>query len=258
MRAGEIPNIDLFIPNLLLWADLLIQSDELQKAEKLLYEFLPGYYRDNPPAQVVEMRQKLHRYMMNVQDYMCNPNDVKISSVDQSVNNVNGLLRGALIKRTVEEYNKKDITPHIFDMGPGDFWLPIGLAASKFRFTYECSVLSTASLEAAKPFFQDHVSKGSGPRIFVACELIEHLRDERDIVHSMNKYCPNPEEVHLSTPLYTFGGGVKDWDSKPGLGQHMRTYTPHEFMAASSTLFPGYTFEYYPSEVQSVVGKKNA
>lgn len=264
MMVGEIPEFDTKVAAWLIVAEELIRSDELERAEKFLHDFLPGRYRDDPPKQILEMRKRLYRYMMNAQDYIDNPTDIIPVSSEQAKLNLNGLLRGQLLKREVVKYNEQGITPHIFDLGPGDFWMPLGLLASELKFTYQCQVLSTTSLAVFKSQLTEdcvkNVLRGTppadSPQILFAGELIEHLRSEHDIVHAMHKAGVTPTQIHLSTPMYTFGGGVKDWSSDPmlGRGQHFRTYTPHEFLAVALRLFQGYTWTSYIAEVQSLVG----
>jgi len=261
IEAGRLQHFEENLGDLLNYAETLIKSDELEKAEWLLYHGMPGYYRDHPPEKVMALREKLYKFLMNVADYANAPDDIRMVSKEQGVNGVTYLLRGQLILKSVKEYNEKGITPHLFEMGPGEFWLPIGLIEMGCKFTYQASFLSVKAFEKAKEYLQDVLidkPPTDRPHIFVACEIIEHLRSEKEIVHCMHKNGITPKEFHISTPMYTFAQGAINWDadSNKGLGGHLRTYTPHEFISVVSAMFQGYSLEYYPNAVQSIVGKK--
>lgn len=259
--AGVLAAFDGYLPSLINWAYFLIASDEIEKAEWLLTEGLPGYYRDHPPVQVTELKQKMYKFLMDVSDYATTPDDINLCSLERGIANVNGLIRGHLIQEEVKAYNARGITPHIFEMGPGEYWLPVGLKGLNYKFTYQASFLSKLAFDKAKKLFEDCLvdkAPEGVPQIYVACEIIEHLRSATEITHCAMKHGISPDSVHLSTPLYTFAEGCPNWESDMHLGRggHLRTYTPNEFMTIAGKLFPDYDFLYYPAAVQSIVGKK--
>ena len=263
MNAGELNALKESLPSLLKWASFLIQSDEIEKAEWLLFKGLPGYYRENVPQEVIELREKMYKFLMNTADYAMNREDNTPCDPDRARRTVEGLQRGQIIMKEVHVMNERSVVPHIYDMGPGEYWLPIGLKRLGYQFTYGCSYLSQTAYDKQKESFSDRCVDSpppGSPQIFVANEIIEHLRSERDIVHCMNKAGLSPDQIHMSTPMYTFSQGCDGpWDSESnkGRGGHLRTYTPLEFMTVAQQMFSGFEWSYYPGQVQSIIGKKN-
>lgn len=259
--AGRLACFEDNLDALLRYAEVLIASDEIEKAEWLLTRGMPGFYRDHPPKQVEALKKKLYGFLMDVADYAKAPDDIRLVNPEFAKSNIDYLLRGRLMRDSMKALNEKGIVPHIHEMGPGEYWLPIGLKEHGFKFTYSCSFLSLKAFQKAyehmRDFLVDEAPKDA-PQIFVACEIIEHLRDENEIPHCMIKAGLDPIEIHLSTPYYTYGPGIPDWDSeaKRGFGGHLRTYTPTEFLMTASRLFPRYQWHYYGDVVQSAVGRK--
>lgn len=258
MNAGEIKNFDAYLPSLLNYADFLVQSDEISKALELLTTGMPGYYRDKPPQQVLDLKAKIYKFLMNNADYAKAPDDFNQVNPKYAKDLINGLLRGRLILNQVKKYNAEGITPHIVEIGPGEFWMPIGLKEEQCKFTYQTFFIHKDAYEKAKQYFQDELTDtAQGPVIYVACEIIEHLHFPQELPQTLAKTGHVADWIHLSTPLYTFGGGLPNWSekSKQGLGGHLKTYTPREFEATVSELFPQYSFEISISEIMSAVGK---
>ena len=96
------------------------------------------------------------------------------------------------------------------------------------------------------------------PRIFIACEIIEHLHHERDIRTEFERAKAQADIIHMSTPKYTFDGRIErlNWKEAGELG-HLRTYTPAEFMRVVTRMFPEYTFALYDSQILHLRGLKN-
>lgn len=259
--AGKIPCFEEAIPSMLKYVDALISCDEMALAQQLLTSGMPGYFRDNVPTEVKKMKHELWQHLMNTDDYGGNWQDLELINEDRSKGVVENVLRGQLILKDVKEYNEKGIVPHIVEMGPGEYWLPIGLKALGCAFTYEGIGLHSAAQDKAKELLGDHWNqiKSADATIFAACELLEHLWNEHEIPHTAAKHCERMDVIHLSTPLYTFGFGKPDWrdEKHKGQGGHLRTYTPAEFMAVAQRLFPDYSWTYYHSHIMSVRGIKN-
>lgn len=251
------------LPALLTYADFLISADETLMAEWLLTRGMPGYYRDYVPKEIRELKAKLHRFMMNSSDYNNNPQDVLVmDEPERAVKNFQHLLRAQLIEKSIKAYNDKEIIPHIYEMGPGEYWLPIGLAQLGYKFTYDCTYLSQpAYVKAMNKLEELGVKKmiletAESPTIFVACEILEHLANPQEIVACVAKNNLDPTEIHVSTPLYTFGHGNPGWaqEHNRAQGGHLLTFTPQEFVGLVSSLFPQYAFTYHAGEIQSLVG----
>ena len=94
-------------------------------------------------------------------------------------------------------------------------------------------------------------AKLNGPVIFLACEIIEHLWNEQEILSNMLRYCRCADIVHISTPKYTYGFNLgKDWDQSRQEIDHLRTYTPSEFTTLIQNMFGNtYQANFYNSAV---------
>lgn len=172
---------------------------------------------------------------------------------------MSGTIRGQMVKNSVKDYNDKGLVPHIIDMGPGDYWIPIALTALKYDFTYEPIGVSPYALEQVIKLIGDTKfgkRKGDAPQIFLAMEIIEHLHHPSDIVTDCLRYCKIwPEVVILSTPHHNYDYNT-DWDRPDGL-QHLRAYTPHEFADTINKMFPMYGFQIAVERLLSAIGKRN-
>lgn len=259
VHIGDIDGMDDVLPGYLRFVEKLVESDDLELAEQAL-KCLPGFYRDQTPKEVLELRRAIDKYATTVNDYAQNPKDVELVNPARAKLLIKDCLRGQLICKEVQEMNASGKIPHIHEMGPGEFWIPIGLKEHLCKFTYSSVFLSQNSFNAAKVHLGDTLTDvpTDRPHIFVACEIIEHLRSINDIPQCMGRAGLDPVSIHLSTPLYTFGRGKPNWKdpSLVGTGAHVRTYTPIEFIRTAEQLFQGYRWQFCHAEIMSLVGHK--
>lgn len=239
-------------------ANILAASDDVLRALTVL-DSLPGYYRDNPPPEITELKKKILKKMATPNYYMTNVNDMNIMA-DVAEHQVTTLIRGQQIAADVKAYNEERIIPHIVDLGPGDYWLPIGLAKNRLMFTYQPIGICDKAKDKALPFISSYLKEeipNDRPQIFVACEIIEHLHFEEEITIEYNRVGTDAEVIHMSTPLYTFDGRHQEinWEKKDIL-QHLRTYTPDEFYQAAHRLFPKHKWEIIGSNILHARGKR--
>lgn len=232
-------------------ANILVGADEPLRALKLL-ELVPGYYRDNCPAELKSLREEILAALATPPFYQSEDRIVLPKTEDVMID-VEVLLRWKVIKNDVEQYNKMGIVPHIVDLGPGSYWLPIGLQGHKCLFTYQDISLNPIS----RPLIKEHLGDKyfdqipkDRPVIFIACEIIEHLHHEEDICTEIYKLGYRPNIVHISTPKHTFDTRAErvNWKLYGTLG-HLRTYTPAEFMLTVGRLFPGYKVTFYDHQI---------
>lgn len=240
-------------------ANILVAADEPMRAIQLL-ENLPGYYRDNPPAEVTEVVRTIQSKLATPAFYMHNIFDEGVN--DQTAHlALDSLLRGVLIQQDVKKYNDLGLIPHIVDLGPGEYWLPLGLKTKGYKFTYRDIGLNTAAKAKADALLSDFdVSKRRSekdPTIFVACELIEHLHHEKDILVEYLRAGITADIIHISTPRYTFDTRKErlEWRRYGDLG-HLRTYTPTEFQKIVIEMFPSYNWGYCDDEIMHMRGRK--
>lgn len=240
-------------------ANILVAADEPMKAIALL-ENLPGYYRDHRPTAIAQMLGEIYALLATPAFYKDNIWDSCIDTA-RSVSTLMNTLRGNLIEKDVKEYNDKNLMPHIIDLGPGEYWLPIALHEKGYRFTYNDIGLSSEALEKAKPLISGHLSKRrmyeSQPTIFIACEIIEHLHHERDILTDYLRAGGNADIIHISTPKYSYDVKPEkfNWREQGDLG-HLRTYTPREFEKVVVEMFPHFVWGYAETEIMHMRGHK--
>lgn len=228
-------------------AEQLVIHDDIARALDVL-DNLPGRYREHRPKEVVEMRDTIMRQLMNNADYVTNPYDDFVS-IERGQLAIKTTLRGTVVKNDVEALNKEGKTPHIIDVGPGEYWLPLGLKGFGLKFTYDAISLQPEIERKAKQFIGDYLVEKApkdAPILFVANEIIEHLWFEEEIYQAFVKKGGYADYVYVSTPMYTFGEGNPDWRTSQ-LG-HLRTYTPSEFGNIVQKMFKGFkwTFMNHP------------
>ena len=228
----------------------LVQYDEVERALHLL-DNLPAFYRDNEPQSVIDLRSKIKAKIMLPQDY------ASLATDDQQLcerdDIIHLLSRGQIVLNEVKQLNDQGITPHIVEVGPGNYWLPLNLAKAGYSFTYSAiGVVPDLHLAFKKDLPVNHQVQIEGsPVFFVAFEVIEHLQsvEELSILASRIK---NLRKIFLSTPRYTYEFN-KNWESK-GL-QHLRAYTPNEFLTEAQRLFKSAkTWQYLDDQPMTLMG----
>lgn len=239
-------------------ANILVAADEPMRALSLLNN-LPGYYRDHPPAQVQELMGEIYRLLATPAFYSTNPYDQFVRP-ETGAWTLQNTQRGVLIEQDVKAFNAEGKMPHLIDLGPGEYWLPIGLKQLGHTFTYHDIGLCGPARAKAKEFvgeFMRSETPTDRPVIFVACEIIEHLHHEEDIAVEFHRARANADIIHISTPKYTFDcrASQLDWQKKGDLG-HLRTYTPGEFFQVVSKMFPNYQFNFLDGQILHLRGLK--
>ena len=229
-------------------AEQLVDADEVERALWVL-DNLPAYYRDNIPHEVVALKKSILSRMITPHGYLNDAHDCELVDYARARAIIEGTLRGALIEKELE-----DGFYHVVDVGPGEYWLPIGV---KGQFTYKSVGLDQKTREASLKH-PEIVSKYSSRQskhsigVFVALEVIEHLPDPRDLAVECAKHFVNePDYIHLSTPLYTYDSSPK---AQAKYLPHLRAYTPREFIMEAQRLWPHYEWQLYMSNIMSLRG----
>lgn len=238
--------------------NMLLNADEVERA-LLFLDNVPAYFRDQPTERMKKMRGKILGAMVTAHAYMSSGLDANV--VENPEHNkylIDNLLRGQLVKHEVERYNKNGVSPQIIDVGPGEYFIPLGLSAYDFGHWYFDVAMDQNTQAATRSLInRGKSSKTETPHIFVALEIIEHLADPRELAVEALRHCGKwPERVHLSTPLYCFDGKVKDWQKPCGL-PHLRAYTPNEFINEAMRIFPNYKWEFFGSQPMSLRGQRS-
>jgi hypothetical protein len=235
---------------------MLVDADEPERALKLLTDCLPAYYRDNPPIGLVCIRNMIQAALMTPVAYLdCADDSLFCDDPERAKQILNGTLRGQLTKQAVQSYDK----PHIIEVGPGEYWLPIGLQAEFCHFTYFDVGVNEFTKAKSKDIVRTEWD-GLAPVIFCAQEIIEHLANPSDLAVELMRATngAGASEIHLSTPLYTYDGKPKPIVELKRNGlPHLRAYTPQEFIAEAMKVFgPMYQWQFHPGQVMSLVGKR--
>lgn len=222
-------------------ANELVRADEVEKALKLLEEFLPAYYRDHIPPEVIALRNEIMARIATPVSYVT-IEDSYGPDLDDRHDMATISLRGAMMCKDVKAYNDKGHSPHIVDFAPGEFWLPAMLKKKGLVFTYWPILLNKGALPKLKAHYADIIQNDPTdlePFIYVAFEIIEHLWNANDIKSESLRWKRSPDVVHISTPMYSFDQGCMNWRSRDLLG-HLRAYSPMELHGILHKLFPEY------------------
>lgn len=250
---SEIGKPDHFdIKKFLEVCDAFISTDDVAFAFHML-DNLPAYYRDNPPDEVTEYRKALYRQLYLTQTYQEENFEIsKGLEFDRWECQVRAHLTMGVIKR----YNEKNITPHVIELGPANYWLPMGLVDKNMDFTYQSIDLSKKNqLEAIKELPMHYKEDFQNPStVFVACELIEHLWREEDIRHYYDRNNITAQFIVMSTPYHTFGGGYSNWRDR-NLG-HLRSYTPNDLTIFVLKHFPEFNWKSNIAHQITMVGER--
>lgn len=232
----------------------LIEHDEVERA-LLVLDNVPAYYRDNRPKELINLKQDILKALCTVHAYMDCDLDANVS-LEKAKTVLKNTVRGVLLEGEVKRYNEQGLVPHIVDVGPGEYFAPIGLNYYGYQFTYKPVSLDRKARLAANEFLKHIPSERviNSPQIYLALEIIEHLPSTQDLVAEALRNCNEfPDRIHLSTPLYTYDTNHPEWNKDCGL-PHLRAYTPHEFIQESNRLFPGYDWQLYDDKIMSLRG----
>ena len=245
-------------------ANILTAADEPLLALKVL-DSVPSFYRDNIPTDILALKNKIRKHLATPVFYLQEKPSPRYAD-DNAVEDipklfasyVESLLRGQMILKDVRDINSEKLCPVIVDLGPGEYWLPIGLKHLGADFHYRGIGLCDSNRLGAAHFLSVNEMASEGRAdIFVACELIEHLHCEQDIRTEFERNAPDAKIIHISTPLYTFDGRASqiDWEAKGGLG-HLRTYSPTDFFAVVSRMFPEFKCALTVSQIMHIRGER--
>lgn len=240
------------------FVETLVEGDEVERA-LLVLDNLPALYREHPPLKIQKLRQDILSAMVTAHAYLSCDLDANVNE-EQGEALLKGLLRGKLVLEEVTRYRKKGFHPEIVDVGPGEYFVPIGLSRLGFDFTYRAVAFDQRAAEAARSFTDRAAKQGDASKekalIFLALEVIEHIASPRELAVEALRHCGRwPDRVHLSTPCYTYDGRKKEWRKPCGL-PHLRAYTPQEFLSTARDIFPGYEWQFYHGQIMSLRGMR--
>lgn len=236
------------------YVEELINNDEVERA-LLVLDNVPAYYRANLDPELEKLRTDILKALCTTHAYLTSGLD---SNVDETtaIANLRYNLRGRLVEEEVKRLNSNGKMPHIVDVGPGEYWIPLGLKQLGYNFTYWDVAVDENTQKMAHPLLTNYrVPKvPDAPQIFVALEIIEHLPEPRDLATECLRHCGEfPEYIHLSTPHFCYDPAPKEWRKPCGL-PHLRAYTPTEFCEVAANIFSGYHWQIYTDRIISLRG----
>jgi hypothetical protein len=129
-------------------AKILVEADETELAIRVLNS-LPAYYRENIPEDIDKLKNLIQERITMAYDLLSDHRELPKSD-EWSAHFLNNTERGLQLKKLVTDYNSADISPHIVDMGPGDFTFVIGMKSEDLSFSYECFTLNKEAEKAIK------------------------------------------------------------------------------------------------------------
>lgn len=262
-------DVDKFVETV----EMFVNSDEVIIGLKML-EQLPGYYRDNMPKQIIDLKKNILNKIVTVRDYInydgetydkANEWEIKLHGKENLPEGLHDFYRmyfcfprSPITIDTIKKYNESDFIPHVVELGPSNYWLPYGLAKEGLKFTYEPITINQTAEKDHLPRISQY-QKGAAdhqPVIFVCFETIEHLWHPDDIYHYYARQGIDASVILMSTPKYTLLGGDDRKMERPNI-EHLRTYTPTELLGFAQRHFQGYSWEYYDAEMMVIKGFKN-
>lgn len=231
-----------------------MKADEVELAIWIL-DHLPSYYKDNPPPEFVELRRKIFEQCLTTQDYIFDNSGERLTQ-EEIINYYNhpSQLRFKIVAEKVKALNDQGITPHITELGAGEFWLAVGMKQERLSFTYYPIVLNQDHLLRAEELLGPMVQpRKNCYEMYVCMETAEHLWSPQEIFHYYARYKIQAQYLAFSTPKYTCLGGMPDWEQKP-IG-HIRAWSPKQFHSFLSQYFYGFTWRHIDSDLMVFIGE---
>ncbi len=235
----------------------MICADEIQIALRMCDE-VPGYFRDNPPKELAEIKKTIYRQCYDQFDYASDHEESSYSkeaALEQYLSNYT-YPRAHIITEEVKRLNAEGKRPWIFEISPSHGWLALGLDRDEHKFNFFGKNLNQKALlrfkEWLRPGIWEEKPLPDQPKILVCFEALEHCWNPHDIIQSAYKTGIEFDQIYLSTPMNCLMGGLPDWDTRR-LG-HVRNWTAREFLEWASKGFPGFQWKLYPHHSQVLVG----
>lgn len=243
------------------YAQMLANHDEVERAIWVL-DNVPAKYRETKPKELLDYRAKLVASMTTPHAYMTSEFDGDLAPfVEIAKDLMTFTVRTKLIMEEVKKYNAQGLEPHIVDIGPGEYIIPFGLYKNDCKFTYWDVGLDRKTQSQAYPLLAElgirKDVRNHSPTIVIANEIIEHLHNPLDLAIDALRWTDVwPDRIHLSTPLFSFDVNDKSVLTR-GKTQHLRAYTPQEFMMEAMRIFPNYTWQLYANTIMSLRGMRS-
>ena len=237
-------------------AEELLRADETERALWLL-DNMPAYRRDNPPAEVVTLKNEIMSQIATASFYATDKG-CELVAHPEIHKIMKNSLRGDILVKEMKHLNSSGHSPIFVDLAPGEYAFVRLLIYEKIKFKYIPVWVNGPSYNHYLKDFESTLDDSltpNEPKVFFACEIIEHLHKEDELRHNMNRSCGIADIIHISTPKHTFDTNCLDWRFKGPLG-HLRAYCPSEFYRIVERLFPEYEltfFDHQPMHIRGVL-----
>lgn len=229
------------------YADVLACLDEPLLAVDVLTKYAPSFYRDNPSDLMKSLKKDIISSLFTLKDYQDTEDDLAVPMEDARLI-LEDTMRGLVIKDFVTRENKNQRVPEIFDLGPGNFFVPVGLQQLNLNFKYSFNGVNTLAKEA---FSKYQIEPCTDANTFIAFEIIEHVFDPLWLRQEQIQNAPNAKNIFLSTPKYCFDHCKWRNQKQP----HFRAYTPHEFIQEARRLWPEFKWSFVDNQVMVLIGE---
>lgn len=238
----------------------LIKSDEIDMALKLL-DMVPAWERANYPKDLLEMKDILYKNLYDVYDYGSDADEAgwNKDAAESQFGTAYTYPRAEILRDIVVNYNSKGTPPWICELSTSHGLLPLGLQKEGHKFNFFGKNLNHPALVKLQSWLEPGVwadsPKPNQPKVFVFTEALEHCYREEDLKNSYYKLGIEFDDILLSVPNGTLGGGLPNWRARR-IG-HLRTYNLKEFSQLAMEYFPGYEWKCWPSVSLVLHGTKS-
>jgi hypothetical protein len=250
------------LDNHIIAIEQMICADEIQMALKMCDE-IPGWYRDNYPQELTEIKNTLYQQCYDQFDYSSDHDEANFTKDEVIAQCFSSYTypRADILAEDLMTYQTsgKVVTqPWLFEISPSHGWLPVGFDNKKLKFNFFGKNLNQKALAKIKEWltpgvWQEKPALGQ-EKWLINFESLEHMWFPHDLEQASKKMGHDWDRIYLSTPKYTLGCGLSDWRTRR-LG-HVRTWSPGEFSEFAKKAWPGYTWSLWPAHSMVLVGKK--
>lgn len=248
------------LDNHIIAVEQLIASDEIEMALKLM-DMVPAWYRANYPLELERMKRILYENMYDQYEYASDDEEAGYTreKAEAQAGSAYTFPRFEILSKVVRDYNEQGKVPWYFEASPSHGLLPLGLARDGLKFKFFGKNLNHKALVKLIEWLGPEIwhPQGPGPdqpTIFGCFESLEHASREEDLFESYVKLGVDFDDVLLSVPNGTLGGGLPNWKERR-IG-HLRTYTQKEFVQMADRFFPKRSWNVWPSVSIVVHGKR--
>ncbi len=209
----------------------MIRADELQIALQML-ENVPGWWRENYPEELSRIRRIIYRQTYDSIEYATDDEeaDCPREMGEAQWDSPYMYPRAEIISQIVKKYNADGQRPWIFDLGASHGNLPLGLLKTVHDFDYLGVGMNHRIIQKLKGWVRSvwkEKPTNAQPTILYCSEVLEHMMNPQDLVHTAHKQMIEWDQILLSVPLYCLGHGLPDWETRR-MG-HVRNWTQKEF-----------------------------